>query len=169
MSNEIREALEQVSRALGASDYKPGGDQSATATLRAGLGFDVTGPSGQRLQTDMPKIMGGGGSGPGPGWLMRASLASCLASVIAMRAAQEGVALDKLEVKVESMSDSRGMLGVGPKVTAGLLELRTTVRIAAAGASADRLREIVHWADEHSPVSSTLRAPPESKLVVEVG
>ena len=68
MSNEIREALEKVSRALIASDYKPGKDQAATATLRAGLGFEVTGPSGQRLDTDMPKIMGGGGSAPGPGW-----------------------------------------------------------------------------------------------------
>ena len=99
---------------------------------------------------------------------MRAATASCLASVIAMRAASEGVALDRLEVTVESMTDSRGMLGVGPKVGAGFLELRTTVRIAAAGASADRLREIVRWADEHSPVTCTLREPPESKLDVEV-
>ena len=170
MSGEtIREALEKVGKALAeAGDKKPGKDQSATATLRAGLGFQVTGPSGQLLQTDMPRVMGGGGTGPGPGWILRAALASCTASVIAMRATSIGVELDTLEVTVESESDSRGMFGVGDKVSAGLFKLSTAVRIGAAKASAEQLREIVRWADEHSPVASTLRERPEMGIDIQV-
>ena len=60
------------------------------------------------------------------------------------------------------------MFGVGSKVSAGLLKLSTAVRISAAKASADQLREIVRWADEHSPVASTLRERPEMGIDIQV-
>jgi len=46
----------------------------------------------------MSKELGGGGSAPSPGWLLRAALASCDATVIAIRAAQLGVTPTALEV-----------------------------------------------------------------------
>lgn len=141
---------------------------AATASLQDGLQFLVTGPAGEKILTDMPAPMGGAAAGPNPGWLLRAALASCNATVIAMRAARLGVTLEKLEVTVDSDSDNRGLLGLDDRVTAGLLSLRTKVRIGAKGAAPAQLRELVAWAEAHSPVGCTIRQAPSATTEVEV-
>lgn len=140
----------------------------ATAKLADSLKFHVTGPAGEKLLTDMPPPMGGAGSGPNPGWLLRAALASCNATVIAMRAAQQGVKLKTLEVTVESDSDNRGLLGLDENVSAGLLSLRTRVKIGAEGATPTQLREIVAWGEAHSPVGCTIRHAPSATTDIEI-
>jgi uncharacterized OsmC-like protein len=141
---------------------------AATASLQDGLQFLVTGPAGEKILTDMPAPMGGTASGPNPGWLLRAALASCNATVIAMRAARLGVKLETLEVTVDSDSDNRGILGLDDRVTAGLLSLRTKVRIGAKDAAPAQLRELVAWAEAHSPVGCTIRHAPSANTEVEV-
>ena len=74
-------------------------DTPATAILVHGLSCRVQGPFGE-LTTDMATSLGGGGSAPSPGWLMRAALASCDATIVAMEAARSGVELTKLVVSV---------------------------------------------------------------------
>jgi uncharacterized OsmC-like protein len=81
----------------------------------------------------MPTGVGGGSSAPSPGWLARAALASCDATVIAMRAAELGIPLQGLEVTVDSESDDRGLLGMDDAVPAGPLSSRILVRIVAEG------------------------------------
>jgi uncharacterized OsmC-like protein len=88
---------------------------------------------------------------------MRAALANCDATLIAMRAAQVGIELSALEVIVESESDDRGLLGLDDSVPAGPLSMRTRIRIKADGASEEDLREIIHWAERHSPVADAIR------------
>lgn len=106
----------------------------------------------------MPEAIGGGGSAPSPGWLLRAALANCDATVIAMRAAQLGVALTTLEVTVDSESDDRGLLGrAGAGVPAGPLSMRTRVRIGAKQVDPGRLKELVDWAEAHLPVGDAVR------------
>ena len=104
-------------------------DSAATARLEEGLRFRVTGPGGEELVTDMPASVGGGAGGPSPGWLFRAALASCEATLIAMRADQAGVALEGLEVTVTSESDDRGILGMDPDVPAGPLSMTVAVSL----------------------------------------
>ena len=77
-----------------------------------GLRCRVKGPSGE-LTTDMATALGGGGSAPSPGWLLRAALASCDATIVAMEAARAGIELTDLTVTVVSESDNRGVFGVG--------------------------------------------------------
>lgn len=154
----IREAMDNVARAIAANPAKALVKNSpATASLKDGLAFSVTGPKGETAQSDMPEALGGGGGVPQPGWLMRASLAACTGTVIAMRAAKLGIALDKLDVIVESQGDNRGMLGLDDGVSAALIGLRATVRIRAAKATRDQLDGLVRWADAHSPIACTLR------------
>ena len=93
-------------------------DSSATAVIE-GLKSRVEGPNGATLVSDMPKGVGGEDSAPSPGWLLRAAIASCDATVIAMRAAQEGVELSTLEVTVDSESDDQGLLGMDEARSAG--------------------------------------------------
>ena len=59
----------------------------------------------------MPVGVGGEASAPTPGWYVRTGVASCTATVIALRAAELGLQLDRVEVEVRSRSDKRGMLG----------------------------------------------------------
>ena len=109
--SDIRSALETLSRTIVAQPEKAKAKHGpATATIeQGGLKCRVTGPLGENIQTDMPPAMGGAASGPNPGWFFRASVASCCATVIAMRAAQLGIGLATLEVTVESDGDHRGM------------------------------------------------------------
>lgn len=159
MSHEqIRDSIERVKRYFGEHPEKAlSTDKAATASIDQGLRCKTTGPGGEALITDMPKGIGGGASAPTPGWFLRASLAACDATVIAMRAAQLGVVLSKLEVTVDSVSDDRGILGMGDGVLPGPQSMRIRVLIAADGTSPERLREIVSWAEAHSPVGDAVR------------
>ena len=121
-----------------------------------GLVTRVTGPNGESLTTDMVPSVGGTASAPSPGWLLRAAEASCVATLITMRAAMLDVTLDTLEVTVDSVSDDRGLLGIDVSVPAGPLTGRVAIRIAAAGVDPELLDEIAHWGVEHCPVCDAL-------------
>lgn len=154
----IREAIDNVSKAIVANPDKARiKNATAVASLKGGLAFTVSGPKGEAVATDMPNAIGGGGGVPQPGWLLRAALASCTGTVIAMRAAQLGITLDRLEVNVDSESDNRGLLGLDENVSAALSNLRTVVNVRAANASHGDLKALVQWGNAHSPVACTLR------------
>ena len=76
-------------------------DSEARASLVDGLVIEVEGPTGERLTTDMVRSVGGTGSAPSPGWLLRAAEASCVTTLIAMRAAILGITLNTVEVTVD--------------------------------------------------------------------
>jgi len=170
MSNlNIRESLE---RAIRIFKERPQAAQRkaapAIATLAEGLQCQITGPHGEKIISDMSPELGGGGAGPHPGWLLRAALASCTATAIAMRAALVGIQLKTLEVTVESHADLRGSLGMDESIPRGMLSLATHVKVRGEGATAAQLRELVEWADAHSVVGCTLRRPPTPSLEIEV-
>lgn len=159
MDNDgIRDAIGSLVAYLGEHPEKwRNVDPPATAVMMDGLRCRAEGPGGAAIVSDMPRAVGGSDSAPRPGWFMRAALATCDATVIAMRAALLGITLDRLEVTVESESDPRGLLGIDDTVVAGPARLRMRVTIAAAGVPAEQLREVVAWADRHSPVGDALR------------
>ena len=167
-SDHIRESIENARQYLSEHpDEARYTDQSATAVIEDGLRCRVEHKDGAVLITDMPEGVGGEGSAPSPGWHARAAQASCDATVIAMRAAELGIPLQRLEVTVDSESDDRGLLGMDEAVPAGPLNCRIRVRITAAGADPERLRELVEWADHHSPVSDALRRAVPTTIEIE--
>ncbi|HEX9711891.1 MAG TPA: OsmC family protein, partial [Actinomycetota bacterium] len=115
-------------------------DSLATARLLDGLRFKVTDPQGRSVTTDMVEGVGGEDSAPSPGWLLRAAVASCDATLIAMHAAREGITLSRLEVDVDSESNDLGILGIDPSVPKGPLQMRARVRVASPEADDARLR-----------------------------
>lgn len=165
----IQAALEKTAGMIGSDPAKARSKGTpASARLVDGLRFEITGPNGEKAHTDMPPPMGGTASAPNPGWLLRAALASCTGTVIAMRAAREGIALGVLELAIDSESDHRGLLGLDERVSAGSLGMRVRVKIGAKGVDAARLRSLVEWGDAHSPVACTLRERPPVVMEVEV-
>jgi uncharacterized OsmC-like protein len=169
MTDEIRDAIEGASRYLTAHpDEARYTDSVATASVGDRLAVTVVGPAGERLQTDMPAGVGGRGAAPGPGWVFRASIAACVASVAAMRAAQIGVSGFGCEVDVDSASDDRGILGLDDAVPAGPLSLRIALRLRAADADRGQLEEVADWAVEHCPVSEAVQRAVPVRVDVSV-
>jgi uncharacterized OsmC-like protein len=168
-STGVRQALESLTRVFEAAPERARGkNATARARLLEGLRCTVEGPNGESLSTDMPRPMGGTASAPNPGWLLRAAVASCATTAIAMRSATQGIDLTLLEVSVESSSDNRGLLGVGDNVSAGFDTMTVRIKIGARGRTAAELRALAQWGDVHSPVGCTVRCGPQYLLEVEV-
>jgi len=165
---KVRESIEGAVAYLNRNPHEAQyTDTAATATIEDTLRCHAVASDGTAVKSDMPASVGGGGAAPSPGWLMRAALANCDATLIAMRAAQMGIELSDLEVIVDSESDDRGLLGMDDSVPAGPLSMRTRIRIGAEGASEEDLREIIEWAEKHSPVADAIRRAVPMKTEVE--
>ena len=168
-SEQIRSSIEAAVKYLTEhTDEARYTDSPATATLVEGLVVRVDGPSGETLTTDMPSSVGGGGTGPSPGWLFRAALASCEATLISMRAAAEGVELILLEVTVDSESDDRGILGIDEAMPSGPLAIGVRVRIGAPDTPGERLRAIAEWGLRHCPVEDAARRAVPVNVEIEI-
>ena len=158
IGDAIRTATDYLTANPGEARYT---DSAAVATLEEGLRFTVTDPDGRTVTTDMPSGVGGGNAAPSPGWLFRAALASCDATLIVMRAAMLEIELTKLEVMIDSESNDHGILGIDDSVPPGPLSVRTHVRIEAKDGDESVLRDLVDWAVAHCPVcDATRRAVP---------
>ena len=162
----IRESVERASAYLtehpAEARYRDG---AATARIDAGLRAAIRGAGGELLATDMTAGIGGGASEPSPGWLFRAATASCVASLLAIRAAVLGHDVAPVEVTVDSESDDRGILGLDDAIPAGPISVRVVVALGG-DLPAEARRELVDWAIAHCPVSDAIaRAVP---LEVEV-
>jgi uncharacterized OsmC-like protein len=119
------------------------------------------------VRTDMPSGLGGRGVFPSPGWYVRAGVAACAATAIAMRAAELDVALDRLQVTAQSRSDARGLMGMGA-IDAGPESVSVHVEISAPGTSEDVVRDIVAYADANAPNSDAIRRAIPMSLTLEI-
>ena len=134
-------------------------DSEATAVIADGLRWMVSGPNGASIETDMPTSVGGSAMAPPPGWYMRAAAASCVGTLMVMRAAELGKTVSGLSVTVGSDSDDRGILGVDEAIPSGPYSM--SIRISAHGIADGDLREIADWALAHCPVTDAVaRAVP---------
>lgn len=147
-------------------------DAPATARWECGTRVVASHANGTRVQTDLPRELGGSGDQVTPGWMFRAGFASCAATTIAMGAAAEGIDLAALEVEASSRSDTRGLLGMaeasGAQVNAGPVDVRLHVRIAARGASRERLRALVEEGLRRSPIPRAVECAVPVALKIDV-
>jgi uncharacterized OsmC-like protein len=165
IATAIRRAGEYLSAHPEEARYR---DSAATAVVENGLRVRITGEDGASAVTDMVAGVGGDGTAPSPGWLFRAAYASCVATLITMRAAESGVTLTRLEVRVDSESDDRGILGMSEAIPPGPLTAGVAVRAAAADADTAALREIVTWGVAHCPIDDAVRRAVPVELTLEI-
>jgi uncharacterized OsmC-like protein len=148
-------------------------DAPAAVRWAADTRMVVRHPSGLQFETDMPAELGGSGDRVTPGWMMRAGLAACTATVVAMKAAEQDIALASLEVDAGSRSDTRGLLGMtdgdGIAIDAGSRDVTLRVRLAAPGVPEARLRALVEESCRCSPILRVLENGTAVDLRVEVG
>lgn len=165
----IQEAVNGVIQFFGEHPEKARSeDTPATATVVAGLRCRTSNGAGFEMFSDMPQGIGGSASAPTPGWFMRGALASCDATMIALRAAELGISLTALEVTVDSTSDDRGMLEIDDSIPAGPLSVRVLVKLGANDASEEQLQDLVAWTKRHSPVGDAISRAVPLKFEVKV-
>ncbi|HET6564238.1 MAG TPA: OsmC family protein [Xanthomonadales bacterium] len=153
-AQNIRKAIESVETQM-RSQTGPKPDLAATAEIESGLRCRIQSADGKFVHTDMSESIGGTGTANSPGWLMRAAIASCDATLLAMRAARTGIELDSIKVTVEAKSDGRGMFldeGISPAST----EVRVLFDIRSANATREQVQELVDWVAAHAPVANDI-------------
>lgn len=153
---EIRESIESaIAYLTDHPDEARYTDSVATATLRDDLRVTVEGSHGT-IVTDMPKGVGGVAERASPGWLLRAAVASCVATVIGMEAARAEIALSELVVEVDSESDDHGILRMADDAPVGPISMSVRVRIAG-DAEAMLLEEVARRGAAHCPVCDAVK------------
>jgi uncharacterized OsmC-like protein len=147
-------------------------DSAATARWRGSTRIVTRHDNGIEVTTDMPGELGGTGDQVTPGWLLRAGLAACTATRIAMGAAAAGIELTKLELRASSRSDTRGLLGMtesdGSPIGAGPHDMQLHVTIAANSVTAETLRALVEECHRCSPVPCAIQEETPVGLHIEV-
>jgi uncharacterized OsmC-like protein len=107
---------------------------------------------------DEPRSLGGANAAANPVQYALASLGSCQAITYRLWAAQLGVTLDSITVRVEGDLDLRGFFGVGDGVRPGLSAVRVEVTVAGPETE-ERYAELATAVDEHCPVLDLFQNP----------
>lgn len=173
-AHEIAAAFERVASVLRRRPEAGIGDDTPARAEWAGGTRVITHDGGGHgmVVTDLPTELGGQGEAPSPAWLLRAALASCVATRVLLEAAMHGIELRSLDVRACSRSDARGLIGMsdaaGRPVPAGPADLRLQVRIGAPGLAPARLRQLVEDGCRASPVAHALQAQLPVALLIEI-
>ena len=163
---EIRNKIRSLEKYfLAKKDAGPRPDIPARAIVENGLRCRVQSPDGKAIYTDMSASLGGSATANSPGWLSRAAIASCDATLLAIRAAYLGIRLDSIEVTVDASSDGRGMI-LDEGILPGSSEIRVIFDVASKTASAQQVRELVDWVVTHSPVGCDITRAVDLKIEI---
>jgi uncharacterized OsmC-like protein len=118
------------------------------------------------FKVDEPPALGGANVAANPVQYALASLGSCQAITYRFWAAQLGIELDSLTVRVEGDLDIRGFFGFDDRVRAGFSAVRVEVSLTGPE-TADRYAELAAAVDEHCPVLDLFQNPvPVSRALV---
>ena len=168
MSQEqIKAALERATRTV---TEKPSVGQRVsvnTAVVENGLTCRVQ-EKHHVLTADLPPSMGGEDAGPAPGMLLRGALSSCVAMGVKMWAARRDVAIDRVEVRVETDVDARGQFGVAEEISPGFEGVRMHIHVESL-AGEDVLRDIIEMSLRYSPLMDVFRKAQAIETKVSLG
>ena len=169
---ELCNAVKGAEEYFRSNNDGPQPDSTATATIQSDSPLVCKIESSTEgmapIYTDMPKGIGGTGQYNTPGWHFRAALASCDATLLAIRAARVGIQLDSISVQVDSISDGRGMLlDDFPHISPGSAGMKLVFKVASKTATKEQIEELVKWVEEHSPVGTDVMTAVNVKTELE--
>lgn len=103
--------------------------------------------------------VGGVGDVPCSADLLLGALAACQEVTLRMVAANSGIALEEVDVRVEGDWDPRGTLAMGREFPIGLTAIRCSTRVRVAGdVNGERAEKFLRSAERFCVVLSTLRS-----------
>lgn len=121
--------------------------------------ISVDGPAGTVLEVGAHPAVGGDDDLPCSGDIFLASLAACQEITIRLVAAAMGLALRRLDLRVEGEWDVRGTLAVDREVAVGYSAIRIIVDIDT-DAPQDQIDRLLKSAERYCVVGATLHTPP---------
>jgi uncharacterized OsmC-like protein len=110
------------------------------------------------FKVDEPPVLGGGDAAANPVQYALASLGSCQAITYRFWAAQLGIELGSLSVRVEGDLDLRGFFGIDDSVRPGFSAIRVEVTVTGPEPE-ERYAEPAAAVDEHCPVLDLFKNP----------
>lgn len=110
-----------------------------------------------RLSIDLPKELGGDGSGPTPGEILCAALGACIAQQFVEHAALRGVDVAGLDVDCTASGDLRGMYELAD-ARPGFSGISISLRVHADAEGAV-LDELLQAAVRTSPIADSVANP----------
>ncbi len=118
------------------------------------------------FKVDEPAALGGSDVAANPVQYALASLGSCQAITYRFWAAQLGIEVDSLTVRVSGDLDLRGFFGTDDSVRPGFTAVRVEVAVTGPETK-ERYAELAAAVDEHCPVLDLFRNPvPVSRDIV---
>lgn len=110
---------------------------------------------------DEPAILGGSDTAPNMVEMVLGAYGCCLTTGLVANAALKGIKLDGVEIDVEGDLDLRSFFGLEDpeKVWPGYTEVRATVKLSAADATPEQLRELHDHVVRTSPVGNIMTRP----------
>ena len=105
--------------------------------------------------------VGGPGTAACSGDLLLGALAACAQITCQMVAANAGIQLERIGVRVEGDLDLRGTLGLNPRAPVGFSKLRMYFDIDAPDASPQRIAALQRATEQYCVVLQTLLVPPQ--------
>ena len=130
---------------------------SAQGTLVGVTEVDVQ-TGAHTFKVDEPPALGGANAAANPVQYALASLGSCQAITYRFWAAQLGLELESLSVRVEGDLDLRGFFGVDDTVRPGFTAVRVEVSVTGPDAP-ERYDELAAAVDQHCPVLDLFQNP----------
>jgi len=112
-----------------------------------------------KIQMDEPTALGGSDSAPNMVEVVLGAFGCCLTTGYVMNAAQRGIKLEGVEVRLKGDLDLRGFLGLSDKVSPGYKGIDVEVVLKAPGVSTKELEDLHQHVSKTSPVGSILARP----------
>lgn len=109
--------------------------------------------------------VGGAGTAACSGDLLLGALAACAQITCQMVAAAMGIAVEKIDVKVEGDLDLSGTLGISKEVAVGFEKIRLRFDVHAPQATAEQLRALREKSEQYCVVMQTLLHPPKIEAI----
>ncbi|WP_051063251.1 OsmC family protein [Ilumatobacter nonamiensis] len=150
----IATAIERLESAIEQRRGFGVGTARSTTTLGEGLHCSTV-EGAWCTHADLPGAIGGGGSAPTPGVLLRAALGSCMAMSYRLRAAKHGIPVTRIDVTVETDSEVAGMLSLDAAAPPGYTGVRYHVEIDSPASPTD-VQQIIDEGDRLSPILDAL-------------
>ncbi len=108
---------------------------------------------------DEPTALGGGDSAPNMVEVVLGAYGCCLTTGYVMNAAQRGIKLEGVEVKLKGDIDLQGFFGLSDKVSPGYRGIEVEVTLKAPGVPAKQLHQLHDHVVKTSPVGAILTRP----------
>ena len=125
------------------------------AVAKGGPGLAVEVDVGEHVvRAGMPAARGGSNTAPTPGHLMRAAVSACLAMGYKTTGAEQGIAIDDVEIDFATENDMQAQTGVG-KGPVGWQRMRWHVRLTSA-ADDTQIEPILLRAEILSPMLASI-------------